>query len=500
MNTVDQSHGPQISAARRDAMASAWTEAVATIGYVPLSPAELRIHLLSLTDQVITCLLAEPFDPGRAREIGATLARLHYREPDVLDRTLEVLGQQLVADAPPERAVTLQPRLARLLGGVAAGFFSQAREAIIAEQEQIRTAVFAELQRVAAALRESEARLAEAQRVAHIGSWYWEAATDSGYWSDEAYRILGLSPQALRASLDDFRAYIHPEDREFVDGVIRAGFGGASPFAFDHRIVRPDGEVRFAHQEGEVIFDEMGRPLRAIGTIQDITERRALEEQRYLQQFVAMVSHDLRQPLTILSGRVQLLIEQLEGRLSQPERRALLTVRDTAGRIQRLVEDLQDSVHIGAKQFQVQRAPMDLVGVLRHIVEQQESTTSSHRLIVEAPERLEGSWDRDRIGQLLTNLIGNAIKYSPEGGEVRVVVRRVDDEAIISVSDEGIGIRDEDQTQLFQPFTRFSRGRQRGKGLGLYISRAIVEAHGGRIWVESEVGEGSTFFVALPVD
>jgi signal transduction histidine kinase len=134
-------------------------------------------------------------------------------------------------------------------------------------------------------------------------------------------------------------------------------------------------------------------------------------------------------------------------------------------------------------------------------VEARQATTERHQLVLEAPEQLEGEWDPGRLGQVLDNLLGNAITYSPDGGMVRVAVRQEDGQAIISVSDQGLGLRQGDLGQLFQLFSRLETGREiRGTGLGLYISRGIVEAHGGSVRAESAgPGRGATFTVALPL-
>jgi signal transduction histidine kinase len=143
--------------------------------------------------------------------------------------------------------------------------------------------------------------------------------------------------------------------------------------------------------------------------------------------------------------------------------------------------------------------PLYAVPVLREIVDLKQRTTAEHELVLEAPERLDGLWDRERLGQLAANLVSNAIEHAPGG---RVVVRLTEQagEALLSVSDEGPGIPPERAGELFLPFARLGgRGTQEGRGLGLYIVKAIAEEHGGRVWVESTPGRGSTFRVALPV-
>jgi signal transduction histidine kinase len=143
----------------------------------------------------------------------------------------------------------------------------------------------------------------------------------------------------------------------------------------------------------------------------------------------------------------------------------------------------------------------DLVALAEQVAEAQRGTSDRHRIVVDAPDRLDGEWDADRVSQVLANQVANAIKYSPRGGDVAIMVRREGDRAVVSISDRGIGIRADDLALLFQPFSRlYTEERASGAGLGLYISRGIVQAHGGRIEAASEgLGEGSTFTVTLPL-
>ncbi len=219
-----------------------------------------------------------------------------------------------------------------------------------------------------------------------------------------------------------------------------------------------------------------------------------------LQEFMALVSHELRNPLAVLLGYVQLLrrpelLRKPEGRL-----RALDALDDAARRMRRLLDDLSDAARIGAGHFAIQPIHMDLVAAARRVVEHEQRAGPGPHVVLAAPERLEGEWDRERIEQLLVNLVRNARKYSPSESTVNVVIERCGEAARIHVVDQGIGIAREAIPQLFQPFTRLATTRYvYGLGLGLYICKAIVDAHGGRIWVESTIGCGSTFIVELPV-
>jgi signal transduction histidine kinase len=178
---------------------------------------------------------------------------------------------------------------------------------------------------------------------------------------------------------------------------------------------------------------------------------------------------------------------------------AVQGIEKAARRMSRLMNDLLDAARIGAGGFEVQPAFLDLIDVTRQVVEEQQATTTAHRLLLEGPERLEGMWDGQRISQVLANLISNAIKYS-QGGDVCISVRPACGEVIIAVSDQGPGIDPADVSRLFQPFVRIHNARPTaGSGLGLYIAKGIVESHAGRIWVDSEPGKGSTFLIALPL-
>lgn len=176
------------------------------------------------------------------------------------------------------------------------------------------------------------------------------------------------------------------------------------------------------------------------------------------------------------------------------------TLVDVARRMDRLVDDLMDVSRIESGRFSVQPRPTDLVQIARSVVEVQQAATEKHRIVLEAPDRLEGMWDPDRLAQALTNLVSNAIKYSPGGGMVWVRVRADAAAAEVSVTDQGMGIYSEALPYLFQPYARLDhRKRVPGVGLGLYITKAIIEAHGGQIWASSPgPGRGSTFSFRLP--
>ena len=227
------------------------------------------------------------------------------------------------------------------------------------------------------------------------------------------------------------------------------------------------------------------------------------EAQQRLQRFLAMVAHDLRGPITLILGYGQLLCRQLVTPQTENEARAARTIVKATETMRRLIDDLLEASRVGTGQFEIHPAPMDLIPVLQQIAEEQQSTTSLHQIVLDVPENLAGVWDSQRLEEVFTNLVSNAIKYSPRGGPILVRARTADQFAVICVTDRGIGIASEHLSHLFEPFYRIPMPdeiRRKGMGLGLYISQAIIVAHRGRIAVTSEPGRGCTFCVELPLN
>jgi protein-histidine pros-kinase len=239
--------------------------------------------------------------------------------------------------------------------------------------------------------------------------------------------------------------------------------------------------------------DAEGRPRAILELNTDISERKVLE--RLEREFVAMVSHELKNPLT--SMKIFAEVMQATGAYNTRAVEAILSQTD---RLDRLVSDLLDASRLRTGRLPLKRSRVDLCPLLRDLVEQAQATTGAHAIRLAAPARpLVGRWDRERVEQVLGNLLSNAIKYSPEGGEIRVRAEHLAGAARVSVADRGIGIEPEARERLFGRFYRTPGAAASGaKGLGLYISRSLVEAHGGEMWVESAPGRGSTFRFTLP--
>ena len=224
------------------------------------------------------------------------------------------------------------------------------------------------------------------------------------------------------------------------------------------------------------------------------------------EEFLSVASHELKTPLTTVKGWVYLLADEV--RRENPDREAIREFTDELqsqiDRFEGLIADLLDASRIQQGRIDLRPEPVALNDLARRVLarfEHAPERTPRHTLALEATEPIAGVWDPDRLEQVLVNLISNALKYSPDGGDVRVQLRRDGDQVELTVSDEGIGIAPADQKRLFQPFSRTEAARQRasGTGLGLYITQRIVREHGGTIDLCSEPGKGTTVTVRLPI-
>jgi signal transduction histidine kinase len=227
-----------------------------------------------------------------------------------------------------------------------------------------------------------------------------------------------------------------------------------------------------------------------------MVQRQRLEQRQ--REFIAMVSHDLKNPLTTIKGYAQLL-----RRRGAYDERVVGTILAQADRLEALIDDLRDVARIEAGGLVLRRAEVDLAALVRGCVEEAQALAGTHAIRLEIPPGpILGRWDAGRLAQVVGNLLDNAIKYSPRGGAIAIAVMADEGGAQVVVADEGIGVAPEVAARIFERFYRAPVGEatdRKGLGLGLYISKAVVEAHGGRIAVESTPDAGSTFRVTLPL-
>lgn len=276
--------------------------------------------------------------------------------------------------------------------------------------------------------------------------------------------------------------------------------GGEETLYLEGDIIRPDGSKVSAGINHSLLWDEEGRLLNIILDVHDITRFRQAEELQ--STFISVISHELKTPVALIKGYASTLGREDAHWDEETVREGLRIIEEESDRLNQLISNLLDASRIQAGGLKLELADVSLPRLAEKIVNRVRTQTTIHHLEISFPPDFPPIFaDEERISQVLYNLLTNAVKYSPRGGTIRVGGEVQDKEVVVYVSDEGIGIPKEEQANLFQRFYRVDSGLRRqtpGVGLGLYLSRAIIEAHGGRIWVESEAGKGATFYFTLP--
>lgn len=292
----------------------------------------------------------------------------------------------------------------------------------------------------------------------------------------------------------------HPDHVERVVKKIRACFQSGELWEDTFPLRGKDGEYRWFLSRAIPIRDESGKVIRWFGTNTDVTEQRRLEQQK--DDFIGTASHELKTPVTSLKAFAQVLEHRFRAAGDMRSAELLTKMDRQLNRLTLLIRDLLDETKIKEGKLQLQVSTFDYSDLLREIIEDVQHTTTQHTIVYEGVPGVAIAGDRERLGQVLTNLLTNAVKYSPHADRVLVTASLDGDEIITRVRDFGIGIPEQQQGHVFERFFRAEIKEPEsypGLGLGLYISAEIVSRHGGRIWVESTEGEGATFAFALPM-
>ncbi|MGK7929347.1 MAG: PAS domain S-box protein [Spirulina sp.] len=366
------------------------------------------------------------------------------------------------------------------------------------------------------ALQVSEKRLQLALEASGDGLWDWNIATGEVYFNHLWCEMLGYRQEELSGRIETWQTLIHPEDLSQFRESLDAHFQESShSFALDYRLRMGSGEWKWVAGYGKVVDrDETGKPLRAIGTHRDISDRKqaeqevlkALTKEKELNQlksgFITIASHEFRTPLTVIIAAAKLL-EHYDDKLSREQKKQQLErLLRASDRLLRLLEDILILGKADAGKIECNPAPMDLKVFCEELLaELRLSDDDRHELIFSDRGSTDHkvSLDENLLHHILSNLLSNALKYSPVNGEVELELQIRDRHAIFKVSDRGIGIPPEDMPHLFEAFHRAKNSRNiQGTGLGLAIVKRAVNLHSGTISVESRAGGGTMFAVTIP--
>ena len=374
-----------------------------------------------------------------------------------------------------------------------------------------------ELKRLEQRLRRIEQLMVDTQGVAHLGIWEWDVTEPTAAWSDELYRIYGLTPDTYTPSYENYLAMVHPDDRQRVMDATNRVFHEHVPYSHDERILLPDGSLRYLHTWAHPVLDEDGTLLRLVGVCQDITEQKRAEAQvlelnrdlerrveertrtierslRDVEAFNAMVSHDLRAPLQVIAMTCQVMSEDTSAPLPPQFGGPMERLQRSVGHMTQLVNDLLALAHVGG--VELERTEVDLSAMAADVMADLRRLAPDREATVDIAPGLVCLADRGLMRSVLENLLGNAWKYSSRVDHARISVGATspDGRARFFVRDNGAGFEPADASRLFRPFERLHKASEfAGTGVGLAVVQRIIERHGGQIQAEGAPGKGATF-------
>lgn len=358
--------------------------------------------------------------------------------------------------------------------------------------------------------------LKKAQELGNIGHWYLDLMSNELSWSDETFRIFGLRPQEFEATYEAFVERIYPEDREAVTAAYGNSVAIDEPYQIEHRVIRPDGMVRYVIERCEHFHSKEGSIIGSIGTVLDITERKEYEKALQLAKehaeaaneaksvFIANISHELRTPLNAILGFSDQL--QKAPNLTDAQRKNLSVVHQSGDHLLAIINDILDFSKIDSGTFSVRQESFDLLEFMTSISNMisfqahQKGLACALEIASDVPRYIEG--DAQKIKQILLNLLSNAVKFTKDGSITLRVQKNAQEQKIhFTVIDTGYGIEPHMIEAIFEPFIQNDgiKKIEGGTGLGLTISRKFAQLLGGSLSVQSTLNEGSHFTLELPL-
>jgi len=355
------------------------------------------------------------------------------------------------------------------------------------------------------ALREAEERYRLAAWATNDLLYDWDPSTNHIHWGEASQSVLGYRPEEM-GGLDWWTEQLHPEDRKMVlESLQHVVESGGEAWSAEYRFRRKDGTYAYVLDRGLVARDSRGHTSRMIGSMMDITERkrtleRMQEEARFRERFIGILGHDLRNPLNAIS----MLARTLRRRgLSSPQQLLAQRIEASTARMGNMISDILDLTRARLSGgIPLHLCPASLPSVCRQVVEELSVAHPDRSILFETQGDGEGVWDSERLAQVVSNLVGNALEHGSHEGPILVRCLGEPERQVLEISNPGAPIPSHLLGTLFDPFRQAlpgRGGRGNGLGLGLFIVRELVEAHRGHVTVRS-TEEGTTFVVVLPRD
>lgn len=349
-------------------------------------------------------------------------------------------------------------------------------------------------------LKESEDNLHSAFNAGELGSCSFDLKTGRAEMSAKFRELYGLSAggeMSLETVLSSVEPAYYPELSEVMDRCINIGSPVDSTYPIRHIIT---GERRWMRLVGKCKRGPDGKSIGVYTVLMDVTDQKQDEQRK--NDFIAMVSHELKTPLTSMKGYIQVL--QMKARQDNLDfaTKALDGTDRQIVKMTKMINGFLNVSRLESGKIAMDLGEVELIGLVKEIVEEYVTIVTSHSLSINCDAELLIMADQDKLGQVVGNLINNAVKYSPTGSKILIECFAEGKNAVFKIKDEGMGIAENDLSRLFERFYRVENSRTAtvaGFGIGLYLSSEIVVRHGGRIWAESKIGEGSEFYFSVPL-
>lgn len=362
-------------------------------------------------------------------------------------------------------------------------------------------------------------QLKEAESLARMGNWRWQIGEEEILWSDELYKIFGVTREIFKPSLETMNRMINRRDINKVNQAFQRAIIEQNDYDMEFRVRRPDGEERTIHCEGRCAIDSHGEAVALYGIMQDMTERLAHEqalkeakdsaERAYAAktQFLANMSHELRTPLNAIIGFSEMIQQQLLGPVGNPKYLDYINgVHESGEHLLNIISDILDMSKIEAGKYELSLEEVNVTKTIKlalHMMESRALDNDVKITIEKFDENAHIVADRRAFLQVVLNLLSNAVKFSHKGGKVSVACKALKNDITIKVIDAGIGIPANKLATITNPFEQVSSSYTRdheGTGLGLAITKELIELHGGTLTIESALGKGTTATIRMPLD
>ena len=454
------------------------------------------------------------FEPGANPTVDSILERTHPEDRASLRQVMERASRD-------RSCLDVEQRLLMLNGSVK--YVRVVGRPLTAHGEKCQfvgaVTDITEQKRAEEAARRSQSYLAEAQKLTRSGSWAWNVRTQEVFWSQEMFRIFGYLPETTKLTMSTFLERVHPDDRPALEqrAKVESAQRGGVDSEGDFRIILPDGTIKHLHSIAHPVVNQRGEVIEVVGTTMDVTERKKAEQERerlrqleadlahinrvsMLGELAASLAHEIKQPMTAASTNARTCLRWL--------RRKPPDIDEASVTASRIVEDVSRAADIidhlrslYRKDALTERELVDLNEIACEMLVLLRSEANRYSISVRtqlASDLPKIKADRVQLQQVFMNLMLNAIEAMNEtGGELTVRSEQTgDDQVLISIRDTGAGLPTD---KIDQIFSAFFTTKPQGTGMGLSISRTIIESHGGRLWAAGNEGRGATFHFTLPI-